>query len=51
MTEVVKHLLGICGDNHPSLLNASPFIIGVIYYFSLIKYKIKSLCNKIKLHI
>jgi hypothetical protein len=46
MIEVVKHSLGLCGENHISLLNISSFLVGIIGYFSYIKFEIK---NKLKL--
>ena len=46
MIEVVKHSLGICGENHPHLLNISALLVGIIGYFSYIKFEIK---NKLKL--
>jgi len=45
MIEVVKHSLGLCGENHLHLLNISPILIGFIGYISYIKLKIK---NKLK---
>ena len=46
MIEFIKHFLGLCGENHISLLNFSPFLVGVAGYFSYIKFAIK---NKLKL--
>lgn len=46
MSDVIGHLCGICGDNHPSLLNISPILVGVAGYFSYIKLTLKT---KIKL--
>lgn len=41
MFEIIKHSLGLCGDNHISLLNCSPFIAGGIGYLTYIKSKLK----------
>ena len=46
MIEVIKHTLGMCGENHPHLLNVSVLGVGVAGYFSYIKFTIK---NKLKL--
>ena len=50
MEEVIKHSLGICGENHPSLITLPAIIIAFAGYYSYIKYKvktkIKSLWNK-----
>jgi len=43
MIEVIKHSLGMCGENHPHLLNFSAIMFGVAGYFSYIKYKFKSI--------
>lgn len=39
--EFIKHFLGLCGENHISLLNFSPFLFGILIYISYIRYKIK----------
>jgi hypothetical protein len=46
MGEIIGHLFGSCGEGHPHLLNTSPIIAGAIGYFSILKFKIKSLCKK-----
>jgi len=43
MEEVVKHICGACGENHPHLLNISALLVAFGGYISYIKYKIKSL--------
>lgn len=42
MIEVIKHTLGMCGENHPHLLNISAFGVGVAGYFSYIKLYFKT---------
>jgi hypothetical protein len=46
MSEVINHICGTCGENHPHILNISSIGIGVVGYFSYIKETIKT---KIKL--
>ena len=46
MLEVLKHIFGLCGEGHPHLLSMSPFIVGIMGYFTYIKLKIKTLCKK-----
>jgi hypothetical protein len=41
MLEIIKHSLGICGENHPHLLNMSALILGAAGYFAYIKSSIK----------
>ena len=41
MIEVIKHTLGMCGENHPHLLNISALGVGVAGYFSYIKSTLK----------
>jgi hypothetical protein len=41
MIEVIKHTLGMCGENHPHLLNVSVLGVGVVGYFSYIKLYLK----------
>ena len=48
MEEVLKHACGICGENHPSILNFSALVVVFAGYFSYIKCKIKSLWKKQK---
>lgn len=43
MEEVVKHVCGVCGENHPHLLNISAILVGFVGYISYIKLKVKSL--------
>jgi hypothetical protein len=43
MTEVINHIFGTCGENHPHVFNLSALGIGIIGYFSYIKFKIKSI--------
>lgn len=43
MIEVVKHGLGLCGENHPHFLNISGLLIGFLGCISYIKIKAKSL--------
>ena len=42
MIEVIKHTLGMCGENHPHLLNISVIGVGIAGYFSYIKSYLKS---------
>lgn len=42
MSEVINHLCGTCGENHPHLLNLSAILVGVVGYFSYIKLTIKN---------
>lgn len=37
MIEVIKHSLGLCGENHPHLLNLSIIGIGIAGYLTYIK--------------
>jgi hypothetical protein len=46
MSEILNHICGTCGENHPTLLNISAIGVGVAGYFSYIKSTIKT---KIKL--
>jgi hypothetical protein len=46
MEEVVKHICGACGENHPHLLNFSALLVVFGGYYSYIKCKIKSLWKK-----
>ena len=46
MGEVIGHLCGTCGENHPSLLTLPALLVVFGGYFSYIKCKIKSLCKK-----
>jgi hypothetical protein len=43
MSEVINHLCGVCGENHPHLLNISALGLGIAGYFTYIKYKFKSI--------
>jgi hypothetical protein len=43
MGEVVSHLCGACGENHPHLLNLSALIVAFGGYISYFKYKITSI--------
>jgi hypothetical protein len=41
MIEVVKHVLGLCGEHfHPNLLNLSALSLGLTGTISYIKYKL-----------
>jgi hypothetical protein len=46
MSEVINHICGTCGENHPHIFNLSALLVGVAGYFSYIKFAIK---NKLKL--
>ena len=46
MGEVINHLCGTCGENHPHLLNFSVLFVAFAGYYSYIKCKIKSLWKK-----
>jgi len=46
MNDIINHLCGVCGENHPHLLNISALGFGVAGCFSYIKLYLKS---KIKL--
>ena len=48
MEELIKHGLGVCGENHPHLLNISAIFVGLVSYISYIKLKIKSIWNNKK---
>lgn len=48
MEEIVKHGLGMCGENHPHLLNISAVFVAFVGYLSYIKFKIKSIWNNNK---
>jgi hypothetical protein len=48
MEEVIKHTIGVCGENHPHLFNLSAFLVGIVGYISYIKLKIRSLWNNNK---
>ena len=50
MGEVVNHLCGACGENHPHLLNLSALLVAFGGYFYYIKCKIKSLWKKLVIH-
>jgi hypothetical protein len=43
MGEVLTHVCGACGENHPHLLNISAIFVALVGYISYIKLKIKSL--------
>jgi hypothetical protein len=47
MGEVVSHLCGACGENHPHLLNLSALLVAFVGYVSYLKCKIRSLWKKI----
>lgn len=42
MSEVINHICGTCGENHPSMLNISSILVGVAGYFSYIKSTLKT---------
>jgi len=42
MSEVINHLCGVCGENHPHFLNISALGLGVAGYFTYIKSIIKT---------
>jgi len=42
MSEVINHLCGVCGENHPHLLNISALGLGIAGYFTYIKLIIKT---------
>ena len=46
MVEVVKHSLGLCGENHPHLLNLSALFVVFGGYLSYLYIKIKTLWKK-----
>jgi hypothetical protein len=41
MTEVINHICGTCGENHPHIFNLSALLVGIAGYFSYIKETIK----------
>jgi hypothetical protein len=43
MNEIINHICGVCGENHPNILNLSTIIVGITGYFSYIIFKIKSI--------
>jgi hypothetical protein len=43
MNEIINHICGTCGENHPSFLNLSALIVGITGYSSYIMFKIKSI--------
>lgn len=48
MAEVIRHIFGLCGDNHPSimtLLGGSTIVVGIKAYW---KYFISSLKTLLK---
>ena len=46
MGEVISHVCGACGENHPHLLNISALFVAFAGYYSYIKCKIQSLWKK-----
>jgi len=46
MNDVIGHLIGTCGENHPNLLTTSSIGVGISGFFSyiilIIKSKLKS---------
>lgn len=42
MSEVIRHICGMCGESHPHLLNLSTIGFGVLGCFSYIKSTIKT---------
>jgi len=42
MSEVINHICGTCGENHPHILNISAVLVGVAGYISYIKLVIKT---------
>lgn len=48
MEEVVKHVCGVCGENHPHLLNLSALLVVFGGYITYVKCKIKSIWNNNK---
>lgn len=43
MGEVVNHICGTCGENHPHLFNLSATLVIFAGYISYVKFKIKSI--------
>lgn len=46
MGDVIGHLSGTCGENHPSIITLPALAVVFGAYFSYLKYKIKSLWKK-----
>jgi hypothetical protein len=42
MSEVINHICGTCGENHPHIFNFSALLVGVAGYFTYIKSIIKT---------
>ena len=51
MGEVISHVCGTCGENHPHLLNISAIISTILVvfggYFAYIKSKTVGFCKKL----
>jgi hypothetical protein len=41
MSEIINHICGTCGENHPHIFNLSALLVGIAGYFSYIKSLIK----------
>lgn len=46
MGDVIGHLCGTCGENHPTVLTLPALLVVIGGYYSYIKCKIKSLWKK-----
>jgi hypothetical protein len=47
MGEVIEHVCGACGENHPHLLNISALFVAFGGYFTYIKCKTVGFCKKL----
>ena len=46
MGEVINHICGTCGENHPSMITLPALLVAIAGYFTYIKCKIKSLWKR-----
>ena len=46
MGEVINHICGTCGENHPSIITLPALLVAIAGYFTYIKCKIKSLWKR-----
>jgi len=47
MGEVINHICGTCGENHPSILNFSALAVVFAGYFSYIRDKVMGFYKKL----
>ena len=47
MGEVIGHLCGTCGENHPSLLTLPALLVAIAGYFSYFRCKIVGFYKKL----